>query len=235
MSKISNVRLPNAAQQGYSTEQFDQLVRSLEQVIFQLNNTYTPVVSEDRAGANSWFLSGTSGGFAGGIRGPQISNGIALPYATLVSDVDQSSAGITSENIVTYTSVSPANGIKVVDNSKIYVPCAGQYLVVFSFQVANHSTSAAEVEVWAKDTGTNVALSNRRFDIPARKSSTIWSHVVPAVSFIFTTNDPSTNYLQWAWWSDNADVYLEHYAAGTSPTRPAVPSVLLTISFVSAV
>lgn len=57
MSKIFNVRLPNAAAVNYSQEQFDQLVRSLEQVIFQLNNTYTPVVSENTAGALSWFES----------------------------------------------------------------------------------------------------------------------------------------------------------------------------------
>jgi hypothetical protein len=44
MSKITNVRLPNAVAQNYSPEQFNQLVRSLEQVIFQLNNTYSPVL-----------------------------------------------------------------------------------------------------------------------------------------------------------------------------------------------
>ena len=57
MSKILNVRLPNAAAQTYSREQFDQLVRSLEQVIFQLNNTYTPITSENTAAAMSWFES----------------------------------------------------------------------------------------------------------------------------------------------------------------------------------
>jgi len=56
MSKILNVRLPNATQSSYSPEQFDQLVRSLEQVIFQLNNTYTPVVSEDKDQAQTWFM-----------------------------------------------------------------------------------------------------------------------------------------------------------------------------------
>ena len=61
MSKITNVRLPNAATQGYSAEQFNQLVRSLEQVIFQLNNTYSPVVTEDKDSAYAWY--GDGGGF----------------------------------------------------------------------------------------------------------------------------------------------------------------------------
>jgi len=55
MSKIQNVRLPNAAAGDYNTEQFNQLVRSLEQIIFQLNATYTSYVSENKSTTRSWF------------------------------------------------------------------------------------------------------------------------------------------------------------------------------------
>jgi len=234
MSKITNVRLPNAST-TYDASQFNQLVRSLEQVILQLNNTYTPVTSENTAGASTWAAmgSGAGGGFAGGIRGFQNSNGILLPQAMMISDQDQTNASITAENLLTF---APAfsNGITVESGSQIKVPCAGQYLVTFTLQVTNRSNTAGEFEVWAKDSGGNYPLSNTRFDVPARKSSTIWSHVVPAVTGIFTVEDPINDYLQIAWWSDNLDIYLEHYAAGTSPTRPEIPSVILTINFVSA-
>lgn len=234
MSKINNVRLPNAATQGYSAEQFNQLVRSLEQVVFQLNNTYTPVVSDNIAAAATWSANrGAGGGFAGGIRGFQNSNGIILPNAMMISEDDQANASITGENLLTLTPAF-SNGITVESNSRIKVPCAGQYLVTFTLQVTNRGNTAAEFEVWAKDTGVNYALSNTRYDIPVRKSSTIWAHVVPAVTGIFTVDDPANDYLEIAWWSDSLDVYLEHYAAGTSPTRPAIPSVILTINFVSA-
>jgi hypothetical protein len=233
MSKITNVRLPNASQQ-YDAAQFNQLVRSLEQVIFQLNNTYTPVVSDNIAAAATWSANrGAGGGFAGGIRGFQNSNGIILPNAMMISEDDQANASITGENLLTLTPAF-SNGITVTNNSRIKVPCAGQYLVTFTLQVTNRGNTAAEFEVWVKDTGVNYALSNTRYDIPARKSSTIWSHVVPAVTGIFTVDNPANDYLEIAWWSDSLDVYLEHYAAGTSPTRPAIPSVILTINFVSA-
>ena len=55
MSKITNVRLPNALP-AYDASQFNQLVRSLEQVILQLNSTYTPVVTEDKDQAQTWFF-----------------------------------------------------------------------------------------------------------------------------------------------------------------------------------
>ena len=55
MSKITNVRLPNASA-TYDASQFNQLVRSLEQIILQLNSTYTPVVTEDKDQAQTWFF-----------------------------------------------------------------------------------------------------------------------------------------------------------------------------------
>jgi hypothetical protein len=76
-------------------------------------------------------------------------------------------------------------------------------------------------------------LSNTRFDIPARKSNTIWSHIVPAITGIFTVTNPDTEYLTIKWWADSTNVYLEHYAAGTSPTRPEIPSVILTVNLIS--
>ena len=210
-------------------------MRSLEQVILQLNTTYTPVTSENTAGAATWMAmgSGAGGGFAGGIRGFQNSNGILLPQAMMISDQDQTNASITAENLLTF---APAfsNGISVESGSRIKVPCAGQYLVTFTLQVTNRSNTAGEFEVWAKDTGVNYPLSNTRFDVPARKSASIWSHIVPAITGIFTVENPTTDYLEIAWWSDNLNVFIQNYAAGTSPTRPAIPSVILTINFVSA-
>lgn len=55
MSKITSVRLPNASTE-YTPEQFNQLVRSLEQIILQLNTAYSPVVTENTDQAYAWFL-----------------------------------------------------------------------------------------------------------------------------------------------------------------------------------
>ena len=57
MSKITNVRLPNASA-TYDPSQINQLVRSLEQVIFQLNNTYTSIVDQNVVSAEAWYGDG---------------------------------------------------------------------------------------------------------------------------------------------------------------------------------
>jgi len=316
MSKITNVRLPNAATGNYDPQQFNQLVRSLEQVILQLNATYTPTTTENNNSAAAWFGGGggaAGGGFAGAVRGFQPSTGILLPYAMLMSDKDQANVGVTEANYVTYdlpvfeygvkagshtavftgtindgtppgagtvltvsavssgpiligmtitgTGITAGTrivaqvsgttggvGVYTVDTSqevgsitingsrasKIVFDYPGQYLINVSLQVSNQDNDVGEFELWASNTGVNYPFSNTRFDMTARKSASIWSHIVPAVAGIFTVNDPTTEYLEMVWWSDRPGAFLENYGTNTSPTRPAIPSVILTAAFVSA-
>ena len=236
MSKIANVRLPSVGSTQYSPEQFNQLVRSLEQVIFQLNNNYTSTVDQDIATTQSFFANAAgAGGFAGGVRGFQLSNGISLPYAMLMNTADQANPDATAANTMTFNQINFGTGVRVVDNSKIYVSCAGQYLVTVSAQVANGENSIQEFEIWATDSGTNYPLSRRRYDVPARKSASIPGHLTAVVSGIFTVEDPASDYLTMQWWGQTTNVYLEHFDADISPARPAISSAILTINFLSAV
>lgn len=165
--------------------------------------------------------------------GPDGAAYLQAPHAMLMSDQDQASSGITAANTITYNQPVIQQGIEVRSGGQIWFEKAGQYLVTFSLQVTNRSNTAAVFEVWAAYNGTNYPLSNTRFDIPARKSSTEWSHIAPAVSGIFTVSNPDADYLSIKWWSDNVDVFIEHYPEGSNPTRPAIPSVILTANFVS--
>ena len=156
-------------------------------------------------------------------------------HAMLMSDQDQANPSITGANIVSYNQPVITQGVEVrgVNNDQIWFAKPGQYLVTFSLQVTNRSNAAQVFEVWAGYNGSNYPLSNTRFDIPARKSLSEWAHIVPAISGIFTVQNPATEYLTIKWWASSTDVFLEHYAAGISPTRPEIPSVILTVNFVS--
>lgn len=158
---------------------------------------------------------------------------IQAPHAMLMSNQDQASAGTTSENLVSYNTPVITQSVRVENGTEIWFDYPGDYLVTFSLQFTNRGNASQVIEVWAKDSGNNYPLSNTRFDIAARKSLSDWSHAVAAVSGIFTVDDPSARYLSIAWWSDGADVFLENYPEGTSPARPAIPSVILTASLVS--
>ena len=219
----------------YSPQQQAELLRALR-LYFNLLDSFTPqqaqsYTAERFSGGsfNGTSISGTS--IQGGVLSA-FGSGLEVPYAMLMSDQDQTSAGITSENIVTLNQIIFGDGVTVEDSSKIRFALPGQYLVTARFQFANRGNALQEFEIWAKNTGVNYPLSNTRFDIPARKSLSVYSHVTANISGIFTVTNGE--YLQFAWWSDGADVVLEHYAAGTSPTRPVISSVIVTVTFVSA-
>jgi len=158
---------------------------------------------------------------------------IQNPHAMLMSDQDQSNPSITGANQLTFNQPVITQGVRVENTDEIWFEKSGQYLVTFSLQVSNRSNAVQEFEVWAGYNGTNYPLSNTRFDIPARKSVSIWAHIVPVITGIFTVANPQTEYLTIKWWASSTDVFLEHYPAGTSPTRPEIPSVILTVNFVS--
>jgi hypothetical protein len=201
-------RLPSAPPQ-YEPRFQDQHSDVLRLYFNQLNNTVATVI------------------------GPNGAAYLQTPHALLMSDQDQTSAGITSANTLTYNQPVITQGIEVRNGGELWFEQAGQYLVTFTLQVSNRSNAVQEFEVWAAYNGTDYPLSNTRFDIPARKSSDIWAHVVPAITGIFTVADPTAEYLTIKWWASSVDVFLEHYPVNTSPTRPAIPSVIMTINCIS--
>jgi hypothetical protein len=160
---------------------------------------------------------------------------LQAPHAMLMSDQDQTNAGITLANNLKFDTPVITQGIEVrgTDDTEIWFDKPGQYLVSFSLQVTNRSNAEQIFEVWAGFNGTNYPLSNTRFDIPARKSVDVWSHIVPSITGIFTVSNPSADYLTIKWWASSTDVFLEHYAAQIDPTRPEIPSIIMTINFVS--
>jgi hypothetical protein len=197
------------APREYSQLFHDQYNNVLRLYFNQLSNTVSAVVGVDGAA----FLQ--------------------TPHAMLMSDQDQTNAGITVANQLSFNQPIIQQGIEVRNTDEIWFERSGQYLVTFTLQVTNRSNAVQEFEVWAGFNGSNYPLSNTRFDIPARKSSTVWSHIVPAITGIFTVTNPTTEYLTIKWWASSTDVFLEHYPVNTSPTRPAIPSVIMTVNCIS--
>ena len=54
MSKLDQPRLANATVE-YSQQQMDQIIRTLEQMVLQLNNTFTQDV-QDVSEAQAWYF-----------------------------------------------------------------------------------------------------------------------------------------------------------------------------------
>jgi len=106
MTKIFNVRLPNATTSGYSAEQFDQLVRSLEQIVLQLNTTYTSFPDQNTSSAYTWFSR--TAGPAGSGSSAQLP---LLPYGSFQDSTAQYLSSITEVMPMRFDTTDYSNGV----------------------------------------------------------------------------------------------------------------------------
>lgn len=165
--------------------------------------------------------------------GPLGASSLEAPYALLMNTVSQTNAGPTVANVVPYNQSVLARGVEVRSGNQIWFDMPGQYQVSVELQLSNRSNATQEVDVWVREDGTNYPFSNLKYDVPPRKSASVWGHTVVSFSGIFTVTDPETKYMSVVWHSGSTDIFLEAYPAAVSPTRPETPSAVVTVSMVS--
>jgi hypothetical protein len=159
-------------------------------------------------------------------------SGIQLPYGAFQDSTDQVAASTTVAYPVTFNTTDFSNGVTVASNSRITVAKAGLWNLQFSIQLVNTTNATHDVDIWFRVNGTNVPASNSRFGLAPRKSAGDPYHVIAALNYFVSLN--ATDYVEIMWRTNDTGVYIEHYPVSASPTRPAVPSAIATMTFVSA-
>ena len=165
--------------------------------------------------------------------GPKGGRFLSNPCGSFYDTTDQTAVSTTTAYPITLNSTAISSGVEVQSSSQIYVTYPGYYNIQFSIQLTNDTNAPQDIDIWFRKNGTDIADSNSRFGLAAQKSPGDPYHTVAALNFIvdMTAND----YLQLYWCTTNTSARIEHYAAPSSPTRPAIPSVILTTTFVSGI
>lgn len=163
---------------------------------------------------------------------------IDTPYNQLISNTDQTAANTYTAYAITYDTEDFPDGISVVSNSQITFAEPGIYNIAYSIQLKNTNNDLETVDIWFRKDGTDIAGSNTRFAIPARKSTGDPSYLV-AVTPIMVDITAANQYIQIMWHTSNTAVTIEHLAAvtaspGVTPAIPATPSVIVGVTFISA-
>ena len=154
------------------------------------------------------------------------------PHGLFYDTTDQTIASTTTAYAMTFNTTDIAVGAGIDSNSRITVTNSGTYNIQFSCQLSNNSNAPQDVDIWFRLNGTDIANSNTRFGLAARKSAGDPFHTVAALNFFTTLK--ATDYIQLMWCATSTDVKLEYYSAPSSPTRPAIPSVIATIAWINA-
>ena len=165
------------------------------------------------------------------IASPRGGRFINMPYGAFQDGTDQTAANTTTAYAITFDTTDFNNGVTLSNSSRLNVSQSGIYNIQFSVQFKNTTNDTQDVDVWFKKNGTNIDNSNSRFGLPARKSSGDPSHLISAMNFFVSmeTND----YIEIMWRPSDVGVSIEHFATSSTPTRPAIPSVITTVTFVS--
>jgi hypothetical protein len=155
----------------------------------------------------------------------------STPYGAFQDSTDQTAANTTTAYAVTFNTTDYSNGVYVSDSSRLNVRNYGIYNIQFSFQFKNTSNDGQDVDIWFRKNGTDVAASNSKFYLPPRKSAGDPSHLIAAMNYVLEMN--ANDYVQVMWRVSDTGVSLEQYPTDTSPTRPATPSTIITVSYLA--
>jgi len=185
--------------------------------------------NENNGSLNIYFKKLSS--VFGSLFGPRGGRFMNNPYGAFQDSTDQVAANTTTAYAVTFNTTDFANGVTMASGSRITVADAGIWNLQFSIQFTNTTNSSQDVDVWFRVNGTNVANSNSRFGFAPRKSAGDPYHTIAAMNYFVSLN--ATDYIEIMWRTTDTGVSIEQYSAGTSPTRPAIPSAIVTMSFVS--
>jgi hypothetical protein len=167
----------------------------------------------------------------GSLFGPRGGKFMNNPYGAFQDSTDQTAANTTTAYAVTFNTTDFSNGVTIASGSRITVADSGIWNLQFSIQLTNTTNSSQDVDVWFRVNGTNVANSNSRFGFAPRKGVGDPYHTIAALNYFVSLN--ATDYVEIMWRPTDVGVTIEQYAASASPTRPAVPSAIVTMSFVS--
>lgn len=165
------------------------------------------------------------------IASPRGGRFINMPYGAFQDSTDQVAANTTTAYAITFDTTDFNNGVTLSNSSRLNVSQSGIYNIQFSIQFKNTTNDTQDVDVWFRKNGTNIDKSNSKFGLGPRKSSGDPTHMISAMNFFVSmeTND----YVEIMWRPSDVGISIEHYAASSTPTRPAIPSVIATVTFVS--
>ena len=154
---------------------------------------------------------------------------VSFPHGTFYSLVTQAIADATAVQAIAFEEDDDVHGFthSSTDNTKVFATIDGSYLITVS-GIASLANLPADkhLEIWPAIDGTAVPDANTRVQIPS-----INTEITVAVCFILDLD--AGHYFEMMTWGDDTDCQWLATAVGTSPDRPATPSVIMTCNLVN--
>jgi len=148
-----------------------------------------------------------------------------LHYGAFSDTTLQTAASINTAYAMTFNTTDAANGVSIGSpSSRLVVDYQGVYNVQFSAQLDELSGGTANVYIWLRKNGVNVA--NTASTIALQGTS---ARIVAAWNFIIQLEP--THYVELMWAVDDTNARI--LAASATSVWPAIPSVICTVTQVN--
>jgi hypothetical protein len=132
---------------------------------------------------------------------------------------------------MTFNTTDYSSNVSIVSSSRITAAYAGLYNLQFSTQFQNNDNAPQDVFIWLRINGVDVVGSTGLIGLPARKSVGDPFHDIKGWNFFVRLT--AGQYVELWWSTTSANVTIQAYTAGTSPTKPSTASNVVTMTFVS--
>lgn len=173
-------------------------------------------------------------------------DGVIFPHIAASDSTDQVAGGNNTPTVVEFNTLDSGFGWTLNAPGSATAAYAGIYKITYSIQFINSANAIHYATVWLKVNNSDIPNSATIFHVPSRKSASAGEEGYAVGYSEITFEIDAGDEIELYWATDLAGnpttptngVYLYHDAAWTTPTnpyaRPAIPSVIGSITFVSA-
>lgn len=146
-------------------------------------------------------------------------------HGSFYSTVNQTNAGITSANTVTFNTTALSSGVSIASSSRITVAHAGTYLLRYSLQSNTTTSGNDDIDVWVAQNGSNISNTTIRFTSTAANQTS----VVAGGALVTLA---ASGYVEILWSSGDTNMKLLAASGLTNPSRPSIASATATLTLV---
>lgn len=154
-----------------------------------------------------------------------------IKYGSWISTATQTAAAANTAYAISLNTTSYSNGITLGSGSRLTVTEAGVYNVQFSLQLENTDTVIRDASIWMRRNGTDVANTTSLIAVPNSHGGAA-GHTVAAWNFFIQLS--ASDYVELYWSAESTLLTIPAVTGLTTPTRPDIPSVIVTMDRVHA-
>ena len=156
--------------------------------------------------------------------------GIEHPTGSLVSkaygsffDTTTQSGSANTVYAVKHNTTDFGSGVSIVSDTRITMAEAGIYTIISTQQYSHTSGNVVNITGWLRKNGTDVSNSATDLRLKGNGEAELY-----AINYFVSAS--AGDYYEIMWSPNDSSTEIIYIAPRTSPTRPAVPSVITTVN-----